>query len=90
MAIRVVNKLVVYIYVDHEAAKKCNSDLILPKEAGIIYPSSAMNKKRFPRLWLEEYAAELRCKKEIAKYSPNLSVEWTTMIRMPDNSVAPI
>ncbi len=90
VAIRVTDHMVVYIHIDHKAAKNCKHDMILPKEAGYRYLKPALNKKKYPRLWLEEMVAELKCKRRIAEFYPSLSVEWIAMIRTAEHTVAPV
>lgn len=90
IAIRVNSCMVVYVHIDCEAAENCNHDMILPKEAGYRYLKSALNKKKYPRLWLEEMVAELKSKKRIAEFYPNLSVEWIAVIDTGEHSFAPV
>ncbi len=90
VAIRVTSHMVVYVYIDHKAASNCNSDMILPEEAGYRFLKPALNRKKYPRLWLEELVAELKCKKRIAEVYPSLSIEWIALIRTSEYSVAPL
>jgi hypothetical protein len=90
IAIRVTCHMVVYVHIDCKEVENCNHDMILPKEDGYRYLKPALNKKRYPRLWLEEMVAELKSKKRIAEFYPALYVEWIVMIDTAEHTVAPV
>lgn len=88
IVIRVVNNLMVYVFIKKEAVDTCESDMILPNEAGWTYTEEpALNEQKEPRLWLEERVAEARCKQKVAQERPDLNLKWLVFIRLPDNSI---
>ena len=90
--VRVVNRLVVYVFIDMAASEKCESDLILASEVGIVFKNPETNQARLPRLWLEERAAEVDCEAEVHKRRPQIEIEWVTMLRDAEHkgSIIPV
>jgi len=88
--IRVCNNLIVYVFVDADAAKDAPRDLVFPPDVGITYKDAATNLTKLPRLWLEERLAELRSERDVRALHPDLHLEFVTFLAHGNGRVTPL
>ncbi len=88
--IRVCNNLIVYVFVDADAARDADRDLAFPPDVGITYKDKATNSRKLPRLWLEERLAELRCERDVRTLHPDLNLEFVTFLAHGNGRVTPL
>lgn len=80
--IRVINTIIVYVFIDEEAAAACKSDMVLPAEVGITYKRQELNQQRHPRLWLLERRAEIEAEKAVS----GLTLEFVIFLERANGS----
>lgn len=81
--VRVGNRIVVYVFIDREAAERCEDDMALPSDVGLRFADDAANTRRHPRLWLRERKAEVDAEVLVAHPDgwPQVKLEWVTFLK---------